>query len=82
MSWLERAKRLRDSGVAIFGSSHFLLEIPFVSCSQWVRVCFGPCVCLSRSRRLSFSCAGVVLAALAGMVSDGFQTQKGFVDPG
>ena len=58
------------------GSSHFLLEIPFVICSQWVRLCFGLCVCLS------FSCAGVVLAALAlerflsGMVSDGIQTQR------
>ena len=38
--------------------SHFLLEIPFVICSQWVRLCFGPCLCLSRSLRLSFSCAG------------------------
>ena len=44
--------------------------------------------CLSRSGRQSFSCADVVLFALAlenfrsGMVSDGFQTQRrGFVDP-
>ena len=38
-----------------------LLEIPFVICSQWVRLCFGPFgLCVSRSWRLSFPRACVV----------------------
>ena len=38
-----------------FGSSHFLLEIPCVICSQWVRLGCGPLVlvCAVAIRRLS-----------------------------
>ena len=72
-----------------FVSNHFMLQITFVICSQWVSLCWFVLCCvvfLSPSGRLSLLCAGVVSAALALeiVVRDGQRwlsyAEKRFVD--
>ena len=40
----DRMKRAFDFVAKERQRCHFLLGIPFVICSQWVRLCFGPLV--------------------------------------
>ena len=90
---LQAVVHLRNDETVIQCNSNFLclhrvrcLVCGFVCVAVAIPATVFLCALLSRFRRLSFSCAGVVLAALAlEKISDqGWfpNAEKGFVDPG